>query len=131
MTYYWIKILHVTTVTFNILFFALRFHWMLHRSSQLHKRWVSTLSQLNDTLLLIAGITMTLMIQQYPFVQPWLAAKLYALLAYIIFGSIALKRGQSRHIRIFAGILSFLCIGYILMVALHHDPQPFTRLFPF
>jgi len=37
-----------------------------------------------DSLLLLAGIALALIIRQYPFRDAWLTAKLLALIAYII-----------------------------------------------
>jgi uncharacterized membrane protein SirB2 len=72
--------------------------------------------------LLLSGIGLMLQIQQYPFVQHWLTAKLLALLAYILLGTVAIKRGRSRRIRIQALIAALLSLGYLIAVARTHSP---------
>lgn len=128
MIYYWIKTLHVSTVIFTIGFFTLRFVWMLSRSRLFNHRWVRLISQTNDSLLLVAGIALAVMSRQYPFVAPWLTAKLAALLLYIILGMFAFKWAGSRRNRILFGILALLTAGYIVAVALTRLPQPWKLL---
>lgn len=124
MIYYWIKTLHISTVIFTVSFFTLRLFWMINRSGLVNRAWVRKLSQFNDTLLLIAGISLALLSQQYPFIAPWLTAKLIALLVYIILGMYALKWAKSRRNRIYFGLLALLCVGYMISVALTRQVQP-------
>ncbi len=128
MLYYWIKNAHVITVVFNIAFFSLRYYWMLRRSSLVNKKIVRWISQLNDTLLLIAGIALALHIHQYPFQVQWLTVKLVGLLLYIIFGTLALKRGKSRKARRIYGVLALLTVGYIVTVALSRTAASWVLL---
>jgi uncharacterized membrane protein SirB2 len=55
---------------------------------------------------------------QYPFVQNWLTAKLFALIAYIVAGTVALKRGKTKGVRLAAFITALLLFAYIVKVAL-------------
>ena len=55
-----------------------------------------------DTVLLTTALMLTTVIHQYPFSTGWLTAKVVLLVAYIVLGSIALKRGRTRRIRIAA-----------------------------
>ncbi|MCW8944443.1 MAG: SirB2 family protein [Sedimenticola sp.] len=128
MIYYWIKTLHISTVIFTVSFFSLRLIWMISRSGLVNRGWVRKLSQFNDTLLLIAGISLALLSHQYPFVAPWLTAKLIALLAYIILGMYALKWAKSRRSRTYFGIMALTCVGYMVLVALTRNPQPWQYL---
>lgn len=128
MIYYWIKTLHIGTVLFTISFFTLRLIWMLNRSGLVNRSWVRRLSQFNDTLLLLAGIALALLSQQYPFVAPWLTAKLVALLVYIVLGMYALKWARSRQIRLYCGVLALACVGYIVSVALTRMVYPWNYL---
>jgi len=125
LPYLWIKWTHVGTVAITGSLFLLRYLWMLRDSPQLQRRWVRILPHVNDTLLLVSGLAMALRLQQYPFTQPWLTAKLVALLAYIVLGSIALKRGRTRHGRALAGVLAIGCFGYIVAVALTRSATGF------
>lgn len=75
-----------------------------------------------DTVLLSSAIGLVIVVQQYPFVHDWLTAKLFALIVYIVFGSIALKYGATRRIRITAFAAALAVFAYIVSVALSHHP---------
>ncbi|NNM61109.1 MAG: SirB2 family protein, partial [Steroidobacteraceae bacterium] len=59
-------------------------------------------SYLIDTTLLAAAILLMLIIHQYPLVDAWLTMKAALLAAYVMLGSIALKRARTRTGRIAA-----------------------------
>lgn len=85
-------------------------------------RW---LPHLNDTLLLVAAITLAAWSGQYPFQQTWLTAKVCALVAYILLGKQALRRDLSRKQRLPWFLAALAAIAYIFAVALTRDPWPF------
>jgi len=122
--YFALKHLHLTAVALSFTLFALRAFWMLRESPQLQKRWVKIVPHIIDTVLLVSALSLAWMLQQYPFVDGWLTAKVLALLAYIGLGTIALKRGKTRKIRIMALAGAVLSAGYIVAVALSHQPFP-------
>lgn len=119
-----LKHTHITFAALSILFFALRGFWMLSTPEKLQQRWVRIAPHIIDTLLLASAIALTFTISQYPFSDAWLTAKLIALLAYIMLGTIALKRGKTKISRTLALTMALLCVGYIVWVALSHNPQP-------
>ena len=123
-TYSILKTTHVGTVILSGSFFALRGVWMLTENDLLQQYWVRIAPHIIDTVLLASAIALAVLIQQYPFVHSWLSAKVLALLAYIIFGSIALRRGKTKPIRVFALGCALLSFGYMVLVALHHHPWP-------
>ena len=112
-----IKSIHLVTVAGSILFFILRYVWMLFESPMLQKKWVKIFPHIVDTLLLISAIILAVQISQYPLVDGWLTAKVFALLLYIVLGSIALKRGKTKGIRIVAGVLAISTFAYMISVA--------------
>lgn len=128
MLYYWIRIVHVDTVIFNIAFFLLRFHWMIRHPELGKRRWVRIVSVLNDTLLLAAGGTLAYLSHQYPLQAPWLSAKLTGLILYIVLGSLALKRAPTLRMRLACGVLALLSVAYILTTALGKTPYPWLIL---
>lgn len=128
MHYYWIKLLHLSTVVFTVAFFALRYYWMLRRSRLAQAAWGRYLSVVNDTLLLLAGSTLAVLSRQYPFDSAWLTAKLAALVVYILLGSMALKYARRWHSRAIYGALALLCAGYMILVAVSRSPSPWTVL---
>jgi len=127
MTYLLLKQLHLTTIAITLTLFLLRGAWMMMESSLLQARWVRIVPHLNDTLLLASGITLAVLMQQYPLVHGWLTAKLIALIVYIVLGTIALKRGKTRAQRIAAWFAALLVFGYMAAVAVTHDPFPFLQ----
>ena len=126
--YPWLKDLHVATVILTGLLFVLRYYWMARERLADRGRWIGVLPHINDSLLLFSGIAMAVSIRQYPLTDAWLTAKLFALLAYIIIGSLALKRGSTRRIRLWAGLGALACYLYIVAVALSHSPRPSLEL---
>lgn len=125
LSYLALKHLHLTAVILSFALFALRGLWMLADSPQLQRRWVRIAPHLIDTVLLASAIGLTLILQQYPFVNGWLTAKVLALIAYIILGSVALKRGPTKPIRAVAGVAALATFGYIVSVALTRHPLGF------
>lgn len=118
MSYLALKHFHVTCAVLSGSLFLLRGFWMLQDSPTLQRRWVRTAPHVIDTLLLSSALIMVFWSGQYPFVQNWLTAKVIALLVYIGLGTIALKRGKTRAIRISAFIGAVLVFVYIVGVAL-------------
>jgi uncharacterized membrane protein SirB2 len=60
---------------------------------------------------------------QYPFVQGWLTAKFFGLLAYIVCGTMALKRARTKSRRVLFLMLALLAYAYIVSVALTRNPR--------
>lgn len=118
-----VKTIHLAAATISWALFTLRGIWMMSDSPLLQKRWVRIVPHLNDTLLLVAGLWMAALSQQYPGTHAWLTAKLVALVIYILLGSIALRPGRPRHTRIAAWICAQVVFGYIVAVALLRDPR--------
>lgn len=125
MSYLAIKHLHVTCVVLSISLFFLRGIWTMQTSPIMQQRWVKIAPHIIDTLLLGSALTLAWLSQQWPFQQAWLTAKVLGLLAYIILGSIALKRGKTRQIRLAAWLLALVTVGYIVAVALTRTATPF------
>ena len=91
---------------------------MLLDSPLLQRRWVKVVPHVVDTLLLTSALGLVFWSGQYPFVQTWLTAKVLALLAYIVLGTIALKRGKTKGVRTFALLAALAVFTYIVAVAL-------------
>ncbi|KVW94310.1 SirB2 family protein [Thiobacillus denitrificans] len=127
MAYSLIKNLHLATIALSLALFVLRGVWMMADSPRLQARWVRIVPHLIDTLLLASGIGLAVLIQQYPLVHGWLTAKVLALIAYIVLGTLALKRGKTRGQRIAAWFTALLVFAYMVAVAITHDPFPFGQ----
>lgn len=119
-----LKHLHLTSAGLSLLLFIVRGIWMLMDSGWLQRRWVRIVPHVIDTVLLASAIGLIVLTHQYPWAQPWLAAKLVALVIYIVLGSIALKRGRTRGLRVAAWIAALLVFAYIVAAALTRSPLP-------
>lgn len=113
-----LKHLHVTTAYITVVLFALRLlmdavgrpGWR-----QTPLRWIP---HANDTLLLVAAISLLFVTPWMPFVHGWLTAKVFLLLGYIVAGLFALKTTLGSPARVVAAILAFLQIGAIFHLAM-------------
>jgi len=124
MSYLALKHLHVTCVVLSGLGFALRGWWMLRDSPRLKARLARVVPHVVDSLLLGSALLMAWQSGQYPFAQSWLTAKFFGLLAYILLGTMALKRGKTRNQRALFLILALAAYAYIVGVALTRNPLP-------
>ncbi len=116
-TYLILKYLHVSCAVLSASGFALRGYWMLTDSPLLTKKLTRVLPHLNDTLLLASAIALVVMSRQYPFVVGWVSIKIVLLLLYIVLGTMALKRADTKSKRRGYFLASLLTVGTIFLVA--------------
>jgi uncharacterized membrane protein SirB2 len=126
MNYLLLKHFHMTCAALSGGFFLVRGTWMLAGSKLLQRRWVKTVPHVVDTLLLASAIGLAAWSHQYPGQMPWLTAKVVALLAYIVLGSVALKYGRTKAIRTAALAGALATFGYIVGVAVSKNPLFFV-----
>ena len=120
-----LKTVHISCVVISYSLFFLRGIWSLRDSPIMRRRWVRRVPHVVDTLLLASAIALAFSIEQYPFVDAWLTAKIIGLLLYIALGSVALRFGRSKTIRIAAWLAAQAVFAYIVLVAISHNPVPF------
>lgn len=125
MSYLALKHLHVTCVVLSGLGFCLRGFWMLRGSPWLGHRLTRRVPHVVDSLLLGSALGLAAWSSQWLFAQAWLTAKFFGLLAYILLGTLALKRGPTQAVRTACFGLALLTYGYIVSVALSRQPWPF------
>lgn len=116
--YYLVKHLHVTCVVLSAAGFLLRGTWMITGNALLRHRLTRVLPHVIDSTLLLSAIALAVMIEQYPFSAGWVTAKVIGLLAYILLGTLALKRGRTRSIRFAAFAAAIAVYAWIVSVAL-------------
>jgi uncharacterized membrane protein SirB2 len=124
MDYASLKIVHVSCVAASYALFVVRGIWMMRESSHLQHRWVRIVPHLVDTLLLASAVALAIMSHQYPLANGWLTAKVAGLLIYIGLGTVALKRGKTRRVRVRAWLAAQAVFFYIVAVALTRQPLP-------
>jgi uncharacterized membrane protein SirB2 len=123
-----LKFSHVTCVAISYSLFFLRGVWMLRDSTLLQRRWVKIVPHVVDTLLLLSAISLAWVLGISPLAAPWLAAKIVALLLYIVAGMVALKYGSTKRVRLAAWLSGQMVFVYIVCVALTHNPEPWQNL---
>lgn len=114
-----LKALHIACVTLSIAGFAGRWVLALRGSPLLRQRWLRIVPHVNDTLLLAAAVGLMIGTRQYPFVDGWLTAKIFGLIAYIVLAAVALQPGRSLNARIAAGLAALGVFGWIVSVAIN------------
>ena len=125
MYYTIFKHLHILTVNLTFAFFSVRIYWMVINSPMLGQRWVRIVPHINDTILLAAAVSMTYLQGWKLFFHGWIIAKLIAVVIYIVLGSMALRPGRPKLVRMIASLLALLVFTYIVVVAVSKDPWPF------
>ncbi len=123
-----IKLAHIAAVSASGGLFFLR-----GAAAQLGAQWTMAaplryLSYTIDTILLTAAFMLVTILHQYPFAQGWLTVKVLLLVAYIVLGSYALKRGRTPAVRLATWLGALAIFGFIVSVARTHDPLGVLRL---
>ncbi len=85
-------------------------------------------SQVIDTALLGAALLLLVTLGLNPFTTPWLLAKLALLVAYIVFGTLALRRARRRAGKALAFAAALSCFVMMIAIARTHDPLGFLRI---
>ncbi|OHC61488.1 MAG: regulator SirB [Rhodocyclales bacterium GWA2_65_19] len=123
--YILIKYVHVVSVVLSVTGFFLRGLLIIRASPLMNARWIKVLPHINDTILLAAAVSLAVMSEQYPFVVSWITAKVLGVTAYIILGSLALREGSTRRMRIVCWLAALAVFGWIVSVALTRQPTGF------
>lgn len=119
LSYLALRHLHITCVVITAILFIARGVLTL-RGCDWKTRWpvLRWLPHANDTLLLAAAIGLALTTEQYPLAQGWLTVKVLGLIAYIVLGTLALKRARTPHGRLAAFIAALAVLAYVVLVAI-------------
>ena len=128
MDYSILKYLHERSAFVSSELFIARMVWMMSAPAQLQQRWVKIVPHVVDTILLASAIALVWQLGGVKTLgtQSWLVAKIVAVIAYIVLGSIALKRGRTRRTRIAAFVAAIAVFFYIVSVAVTKSPWGFV-----
>ena len=127
MSFLTLKAIHVSCAVISFALFFLRGIWSFNGSPIMRQRWVKIVPHAVDTLLLASALALAFTIQQYPFVDAWLTAKFFGLVLYILLGTLALKYGKTKAVRVSAWLAALAVFAYIVLVAKQHNPLPFIH----
>lgn len=117
-----LKNAHIALAVISLAGFVLRFAWVICGSARVQSPWVRIAPHVVDTLLLLGGVGLAVTLRQYPFVHGWLTAKILGLLAYIVFGTLALKRAPTPARKWLSFLMALVCFTYIVGAAISHSP---------
>lgn len=120
--YLTIKQVHVMCAISSGFGFILQGVWMLRRNPLLDHRVTRTLPHVIDSIFLGSAITLAALSRQYPFATPWLTAKVCGLVAYVLLGALALRRGRTMRVRALALVAALTTFSWIVSVALTKNP---------
>ena len=117
-----IKTIHIATVSISLVLFVGRGIWIYLLKQQLTARWLKVAPHVNDSVLLITGVTLAIQTQQYPLANNWLTVKTGCLLAYIILGMLAMKWFRATKTGLLSWLGAIVIFIYMLSVALTRHP---------
>jgi uncharacterized membrane protein SirB2 len=120
--YPWLLPLHLTLVTLSVSLFAARGLGVLVGQAWPMAGWARGLAPLIDSLLLIAGGALWWLLQLNPARDHWLGAKLVLLIAYIVLGTLALKRAPTRAAKTLCFGAALAVAGFMVGIARAHHP---------
>jgi uncharacterized membrane protein SirB2 len=120
--YLQLRWLHIACAILSISLFTVRGALMMAGSPKVHAAVLRYSSYTIDTTLLMVALVLTTVIHQYPFATGWLTMKLCLLVAYVVLGSIALKRGSTLRVRTFAYVAALVTVMFLVSVARAHHP---------
>lgn len=129
MTYLVLKFVHSIAALTTISGFLLRGYWMLIESPLLTHRLTRTVPHAVDAILLLSAIAMLWLLSMNPFTQGWLLAKFAGLIAYILLGTVAIKRGPTKAVRTVAFVAAVAAFAYIAGVAMSKSPASWLAWF--
>ncbi|KAA1175910.1 invasion protein [Marinobacter salinexigens] len=78
-------------------------------------RWIP---HANDTVLLVAAISLLFVTPWMPFVHGWLTAKIFLLIGYIVAGVFALKATVKTPVRVAAALIALVQVSAIFHLAM-------------
>ena len=126
MEYDALKTIHVVTVYITFGLFLLRYAGAIAEIAVITQaRVLKFLPHINDSILLISAIWLAIKLGVSPGENSWLLAKIIALIAYIVAGSFAIKRGKTKSVKLISGIIALALIAYIISVAVTKNPLGF------
>ena len=114
--------LHITLVTLSVSLFGARGVGVLAGHAWPMRPWARGLAPVIDSLLLLAGGTLWWLLQLNLAQHHWLLAKLLLLIAYIVLGTLALKRAPSRAAKAMCLLAALAVVGFMASVAVQRHP---------
>jgi uncharacterized membrane protein SirB2 len=119
-----IRIVHTSCALLSICGFAARGYLKVHQDNVPQSFKYKVLPHIVDTVLLASAIMLVILSGHYPFVSPWVTAKLVTLLVYISGGILLMRLRLGKIMRGVAYVFTMMCGAYIILVAFSKSPAP-------
>lgn len=123
------KNIHTLLALLTISGFVVRGYWMMTNSGRLQQRMTRIAPHVLDTVFLGSGIAMLVLLSLNPLSQSWLLAKFAGLIAYILLGSVAIRRGLTQQVRLLSFVGALSAFAYVVGVAFSKSPASWLALF--
>lgn len=117
-TYLVLKSVHMLAAYLTVVLFSLRLLLDAVGKPQWRRTPLRWIPHANDTVLLVAAISLLFVTPWMPFVHGWLTAKIFLLVGYIVAGLFALKETRSLQVRLIASVLALVQIMAIFHLAI-------------
>ncbi|KPQ03182.1 SirB2 family protein [Marinobacter sp. HL-58] len=117
-TYLILKSVHMLAAYLTVVLFSLRLLLDAVGKPDWRKTPLRWIPHANDTILLVAAISLLFVTPWMPFVHGWLTAKIFLLVGYIVAGVFALKQTRSLQVRLIASVLALVQIMAIFHLAI-------------
>jgi uncharacterized membrane protein SirB2 len=119
-----LKHLHLFALALSFSLFFLRGMLMISSAKAAKARFFNIAPHILNTILIASGITLAVTLHLSPGEQPWLIAKLAALVVYIATGILAFKH-KNKLVRICLWCVSIFIFGFMISVAHSKNPIGF------
>jgi uncharacterized membrane protein SirB2 len=113
-----LKHAHMLFIAISIILFEYRYIMKVFNKAV--PKALKVIPHINDTLLLVTGISMVYIASINPLEHSWLGAKIVALLLYIGFGMMALKSNGAKSV--FGFIMATAVFIFMLFTAITKNP---------
>lgn len=113
-----LKQIHMTTAYLTVTLFALRLLLDAVGKPDWRRTPLRWIPHANDTVLLVAAISLLFVTPWMPFVHGWLTAKIFLLVGYIVAGVFAMKQAASLTVRLVASVLALVQVMAIFHLAM-------------
>jgi len=123
-----IKAVHIVAVVMSGMLFATRGAFALAGGRWPYLAGVRYLSYAIDTVLLTAALMLATILPSALFANHWLTVKLLLVVAYIVLGVFALRRGRSTRARGACFAVALLTYLAVIGIALAHHPLGWIEL---
>lgn len=117
-----VKLTHISSVLLSGAIFTFRAALDQCRFALAHNPTLKRFSYANDSLLLITGLSLMVITQQYPITHDWLTVKLTLVLVYIALGIMALRKGRTPLVRRVFFVAALCVYLFIISIARSHHP---------